>query len=51
MTKAILYFDNKNFCPVKALNKWIQENDLKDGKIFNISEMVKSLIYLTRVLL
>jgi len=44
MTKAIPYFDNKNICPVKALNKWIQENDLKDGKIFNISDKSVALV-------
>jgi site-specific recombinase XerD len=44
MIKAIPYFDNENFCPVKALNKWIQEADLKDGKIFNISDKSVALI-------
>ena len=38
MTKAIPYFANINFCPVKALNKWFVEAELKDGKIFNISD-------------
>ena len=36
MTKAIPYFDNINFCPVKALNKWIVEAELKEGKIFKM---------------
>ena len=44
MTKAIPYFDNINFCPVKALNKWVVEAQLKDGKIFNISDKSVALI-------
>ena len=44
MTKAIPYFDNINFCPVKALNKWVLEAQLKDGKIFNISDKSVALI-------
>jgi len=44
MTKAIPYFDNINFCPVKALNTWVVEAQLKDGKIFNISDKNVALI-------
>ena len=44
MTKAIPYFDNINFCPVKALNKWVVEAELKEGKIFNISDKSVALI-------
>ena len=44
MTKAIPYFDNVNFCPVKALNEWVVEAELKDGKIFNISDKSVALI-------
>jgi len=44
MTKAIPYFDNINFCPVKALNKWVIEAELKEGKIFNISDKSVALI-------
>jgi site-specific recombinase XerD len=44
MIKAIPYFDNENFCPVKALKNWIQESDLKNGKIFNISDKSVALI-------
>ena len=44
MTKAIPYFDNINFCPVKALNKWVVEAELKNGKIFNISDKNVALI-------
>jgi site-specific recombinase XerD len=44
MTKAIPYFDNKKFCPVKALKKWIEITDFKNGKIFNISDKNVALI-------
>ena len=44
MTKAIPYFDNIKFCPVKALNKWVVEAELNDGKIFNISDKNVALI-------
>jgi site-specific recombinase XerD len=44
MTKAIPYFENENFCPVKFLNKWILEAKLKNGKIFNISDKSVALI-------
>ena len=44
MTKAIPYFENINFCPVKALKKWVVEAELKDGKIFNISDKNVALI-------
>ena len=44
MTKAIPYFKNKNFCPVKALKNWIEIIDLKNGKIFNISDKNVALI-------
>ena len=38
MTKAIPYFDNKDFCPVIALKNWIETTALRNGKIFNISD-------------
>jgi site-specific recombinase XerD len=38
MTKAIPYFDNKDFCPVVALKNWIEIIELRNGKIFNISD-------------
>jgi len=38
MTKAIPYFDNKDFCPVIALKNWIEIIELSNGKIFNISD-------------
>jgi site-specific recombinase XerD len=44
MIKAIPYFDNENFCPVKALKKWIEEDDSKNKKIFNISDKGVALI-------
>jgi len=44
MTKAIPYFDNEKFCPVKALKNWIEIFDLKNGKIFNISDKNVALI-------
>jgi site-specific recombinase XerD len=44
MTKAIPYFDSINFCPVKALNKWVVVAELKNGKIFNISDKSVALI-------
>ncbi len=44
MIKAIPYFDNENFCPVKALKNWIEECSLKNGKIFNISDKSVALI-------
>jgi hypothetical protein len=34
MTKAIPYFDNTNFCPVKALNKWVVAAEVKEGQMF-----------------
>ena len=44
MTKAIPYFDNENFCPVKSLKNWIEVSDLINGKIFNISDKSVALI-------
>jgi len=44
MTKAIPYFENENFCPVKALKKWIEIIDFKKDKIFNISDKNVALI-------
>jgi len=38
MTKAIPYFDNKLFCPVTNLKKWIDLLKNKSGKIFDISD-------------
>ena len=44
MIKAIPYFENKNFCPVVNLKKWIDYSIIKSGKIFNISDKSVSLI-------
>ena len=44
MTKAIPYFDNHNFCPVVALKNWMELIDIKNGKIFNISDKNVALI-------
>ena len=44
MIKAIPYFDNKFFCPVLALKKWIDFKNIKSGKLFDISDKSVSLI-------
>ncbi len=44
MTKGIPYFSNKDYCPVIALNKWIQVTQIKSGKIFNMSDKSVALI-------
>ena len=44
MTKAIPYFNNHNFCPVLALKNWMELVDIKNGKIFNISDKNVALI-------
>jgi len=38
MIKAIPYFDNEEFCPVKTLRLWITQSSISSGKIFNISD-------------
>jgi len=44
MIKAIPYFDNKTFCPVLALKHWIDNCEIKAGKIFDISDKSVALI-------
>ena len=44
MIKAIPYFDNKMFCPVISLKKWIDRSKTQSGKIFNISDKSVALI-------
>jgi site-specific recombinase XerD len=44
MTKAIPYFENENYCPVKAIKKWTEIKDLKTGKVFDISDKSVALI-------
>jgi len=38
MTKGIPYFSNLNYCPVVSLKNWINESDIKSGKIFDMSD-------------
>ncbi len=38
MTKGIPYFSDTNYCPVVSLKKWMEENDAKTGKIFDMSD-------------
>ena len=38
MTKGIPYFSNPNYCPVVSLKKWMEANDAKTGKIFEMSD-------------
>ena len=44
MVKAIPYFDNKNYCPVLSLKNWIDNCEIKLGKIFDISDKSVALI-------
>jgi len=44
MIKAIPYFDNKTFCPVLSLKQWIDNCEIKSGKIFDISDKSVALI-------
>ncbi len=44
MIKAIPYFDNIQFCPVIALEKWINKLENTKNKIFNISDKSVALI-------
>ena len=44
MTKAIPYFINSNYCPVKSLNEWFRKSEIKSGKIFDISDKSVALI-------
>ena len=44
MIKAIPYFDNKLFCPVRNLKNWIYNSEIKSGKIFEISDKSVALI-------
>ena len=43
MTKAIPYFDNKDYCPVTSLKNWINFSKINNGKIFNISDKTVAL--------
>ena len=44
MIKGIPYFNNKDFCPVIALKKWLEYSKIKNGKIFPISDKGVALI-------
>jgi site-specific recombinase XerD len=38
MTKGIPYFSNSKYCPVISLKNWLEEREIKDGKIFDMSD-------------
>ena len=38
MIKGIPYFSNTSYCPVVSLKKWIKDEDIKTGKIFDMSD-------------
>ena len=42
--KAIPYFSNNEYCPVIKLQDWIKYKNIRDGKIFDISDKSVSLI-------
>jgi len=44
MIKAIPYFDNQLFCPVVSLKNWMNNSEIKSGKIFDISDKSIALI-------
>jgi len=46
MTKAIPYFENKNFCPVRLLQEWMNLIHItnENEKVFNLSDKMVSLI-------
>ena len=43
MTKAIPYFENRNYCPVISLKEWIKYASINNGKVFNISDKTVAL--------
>ena len=43
MIKAIPYFDNEIYCPVKSLKHWMSYSNIKHGKIFKISDKTVAL--------
>ena len=51
MIKAIPYFENKSYCPVKKLKDWIRLNHINSGKIFQLSDKSIALIIKKYVLL
>ena len=44
MIKALPYFENKAFCPVTFLKKWLEISKIKTGSVFNISDKSVALL-------
>ena len=44
MIKALPYFENKEFCPVTILKKWIETSEIKSGLIFDIVDKSVALL-------
>ena len=44
LIKAIPYFENKNFCAVTFLKKWIEFSEIESGLIFDISDKTVALL-------
>ena len=38
MTKGIPYFSNSKYCPVVSLKNWLAKMEIKDGKVFDMSD-------------
>ena len=38
MTKGIPYFSNSKYCPVVSLKNWLERMEIKDGKVFDMSD-------------
>mgnify|MGYP001430285681 FL=1 len=44
MIKALPYFENKDFCPVAWLKKWLEISKIKTGLIFDVSDRSVALL-------
>ena len=44
ITKGIPYFNNEFYCPVRALKDWLNHLNLRNGKIFKVSDKSIALI-------
>ena len=44
MTKGIPYFSNSKYCPVISLKNWLEKKEIKDDKIFDLSDKSVALI-------
>ena len=44
MIKALPYFENKAFCPVTFLKKWLEISKIKTGSVFDISDKSVALL-------